>query len=200
MININDYKGLILITFIIFAILYFSPDLECMLLFSGILVNIITICLNTGALKLTKNGASNKAKFSDKCPDDTEEVNVYRADSPDFSKLSKADDLLEDMPVSQENMVADKLKVEPLPPIDKSYPGAIDYEDASQPIQISTDRIPLVSNARQGVNARRQTVSSAKKRQLLYPTIAYDLDVDEKRFWWGNYDEVTTISPKDAPY
>lgn len=218
--SITDYKGLILITFIILAILYFSPDLECMLLFSGILVNIITICLNTGALKIAtapKEGLTNRVPENFIYPDDTDAIDKYMGSNrPNFNSLAKADELLQDLPAStepdekpqycgeaeckKEGLTATRMELKPVPPVDKTYKGAIDYEDASEPMQIGADRIPLVSAAHQGINARRQMGGAYNKHRTLYPAVARELEESESKRWWGNYDMVTTNDAKTTPY
>ena len=198
--SISDYKGLILITFIILAILYFSPDLECMLLFSGILVNIITICLNTGALKIATsanfdNKSSNEPKLetiektsnSKEVPrfDDLNDKNLEKSLPPldsDFIKKENKDKSLEI-----------KLDYQKFPKVQK-YKGAIDYEDSSEPIQIAADRIPLVSTEHQGINSRRQMAGAYNRRKVLYPVVARELDEEEQKRWWGAFDDVTTIT------
>ena len=208
---ISQYKGLILITFIILAILYFSPDLECMLLFSGILVNIVTICLNTGALKINTGNNRSKESLINPEPEDASGFEAF-GDKPNFTNLAKADELLADLPPSpednekprycgaKEDMTVTRLELQPMPPIDKSYKGAIDFEESDEPIQIGADRVALVSNAHQGINARRQMAGAYNKRRLVYPAVARELEESASKAWWGAYDEVTVIEPKTTPY
>lgn len=180
--SISDYKGLILITFIILAILYFSPDLECMLLFSGILVNIITICLNTGALKIPtlKDKISNKEDFLTKPVDNNSDV-------PRFEMLTKDDT---DFSITKNNNDSEVVMLKDAPFPKEKYKGAIDYADSSQPMQIAADRIPLVSTTHQGINTRRQIAGASNRRALVYPAIARELDEEEKKRWWGEYDAI----------
>ena len=187
--SISDYKGLILITFIIIAVLYFSPDLECMLLFTGIIVNIITICLNTGALKISQNG---KSKFSSNSIPDTfinpkqyDKVEEYFTDRPNF------DDLI-DPRLAHEVGEVREIKLEKKEVKIPQYKGAIDYNDVSEPMQVATDRIPMISTSHQGANSRRQLAGTYNRRKVLYPAIARELEEEESKPWWGTYDVATS--------
>ena len=201
--TLANVKGLVLITIVILAVLYFSPDLECMLLFSGILVNIITICLNTGALKLAevkKDGFSSVPEsWSSKATSHT---------TPRFVDLVEDKTLLEDIDeeptgkaehVRKEGMNATMLKYKGFEEVPK-YKGAVDIQDASEPIQIGADRIALVGNARQGINARKSLAGPYTTRRVLYPAISRELDIAEGMRWWSAFDDTTTIEPKAAPY
>jgi hypothetical protein len=205
--SISDYKGLILITFIILAILYFSPDLECMLLFSGILVNIITICLNTGALKIatTKSNNTNKSNFENPVPENfinirnQDAVDEYLSEKPRFDDLTDKSLEREFPDVEKEPMTSTKLEYKKFAPVAK-YKGAVDYQDSSEPVQVATDRIPLESVTHQGANSRRQIAGAYQLRKQLYPAVARELEQAESKYWWGAADEATTIDPKDAHY
>ena len=54
--DLGGYKGILLVGVVVAAILFFSKDLECVLLMTGIIVNIIAICLNTGATNFKLGG------------------------------------------------------------------------------------------------------------------------------------------------
>tara|TARA_B110000908_G_C10267435_1_gene465814 strand:+ start:2512 stop:3159 length:648 start_codon:yes stop_codon:yes gene_type:complete len=213
--SISDYKGLILITFIILAILYFSPDLECMLLFSGILVNIITICLNTGALKIAtignsnSNSTSNKASFNNSIPErfinvrNQDAVDEYLSEKPRFDHLTDKS-LERELPSintddDKKETLTTKLEYKEFPPVAK-YKGAVDYADVSEPAQVATDRVPLAAVTHQGANSRRQTAGAYQLRKLLFPAVARELEQEESKPWWQAYDESTTIDPKTAHY
>lgn len=227
--SIGDYKGLILITFIIVAILYFSPDLECMLLFTGILVNIITICLNTGALKLAaikKSGGTEKSNFTvvpesfiSAC--DCDNVEKFLDEPPPrFDHLAQTDELEKDInrsiikkqpkmfiveeepkPIARSGQTESdvKLRYKRFPPVSR-YKGAIDVNDASEPMQIGADRIPLVSTVHAGGDPLRSKNQAYGKWKTLYPAVSEELEQSESKYWYGNYDQCTTINPPTAPY
>jgi hypothetical protein len=210
--SISDYKGLILITFIILAILYFSPDLECMLLFSGILVNIITICLNTGALKIATNKSNNTNKEGfDNSPipesfinaRNQDAVDEYLSETPRFDHLTDKSLERELPPMegdeNKEAITSTKLAYKPFAPVAK-YKGAVDYQDASEPVQVATDRLPMLSTSHPGADSRRQTAGAYQLRKQLFPAIARELEQSESKPWWGSADETTTINPKEAHY
>ena len=203
--SISDYKGLILITFIIIAVLYFSPDLECMLLFSGILVNIVTLCLNTGSLKIPTNGSKDddKEKFESSPSPSPSSPNFgqlcnkdLEKEIPEFPTIREPDFIKER---AEKSTTAIKTEYSKFPEVAK-YKGAVDYEDDSEPAQVATDRIPLVGSAHQGINSRRQFSGAYNRRSVIYPIVAQELSTEESKRWWEAYDEVTTIDSKDAPY
>ena len=49
--DLTGNKGLLLLLAIILCIVYLSPDVECIMLLTGIIVNVISICINTGTMK-----------------------------------------------------------------------------------------------------------------------------------------------------
>jgi hypothetical protein len=179
-----------------------------MLLFSGILVNIITICLNTGALKIPTNGDKDKDKDKEKfesspSPSPSCVPNFHQLcnknlekEIPEFPTIKEPDFIKEKVEKSGSAIKTEYSKFSPV----AKYKGAVDYQDDSEPVQVATDRIPLVGSAHQGTNSRRQMSGAYNRRSVIYPIIAQEFQTEENRPWWGNYDEVTTIDAKDAPY
>ena len=166
--NISDYKGILIICAVVMAILYFSKDLECVMLMTGIIVNVIAICLNTGVTKFTDN------------------------ELPKNFLPPKRFDLMEKI-INKEkyipsNQLKDEKRSEDRPFKPNRYPGAVNWDEDEVYPETGTDYIPSLSTKHQGINSQRQIAGCMKRRRVLQPYIAAELTDVEHLPWWGERD------------
>lgn len=210
MININDHKGMIVIALVIGAILLHSKDLETVLLMTGIIVNIIAICLNTG---VTNFKGGKKPPLSYTPPrrfdmvknflnkDDMDSLNNH---SPNYNNITAGyEHLLPSIPIEEREKRIPKYntkeesrekKSEDRPMIPnktqsyESYPGAVDFNKNEMYAETATDMAADISIKRQGVNFQRQIAGAMNRRQVVQPIVGAELKDEESKPWWGAYD------------
>ena len=174
-INLKDYKGIIFVGLVVAAIIFFSHDLEGVLLMTGIIVNIIAICLNTGV-----------TNFKDKkLPKKFLPARRYDLIKKHFEKEKFE-------PVEDEKKSEDRKKDVDvvIPYVEEKYKGAIDYEDCTGRMypETATDNIANLAVKHQGINTKRQIAGAMRRKKMMVPYVAQELKDEEDKDWWGSYD------------
>ena len=167
MMNILEYDGILIISAVIIAILFYSDDLECVMLMTGIIVNIIAICLNTGVTHLTDK----------KTPKSFLPV----------KRFDLLDKILNKKGLKNKDSLDEKKSVD-RPFNYNRYPGAVNWDEDEMYQETGSDMIPDLSVKHQGINSQRQISGSTKRRKVLQPYIAAELTDVENLPWWGQMD------------
>ena len=175
--DLQDYRGIMIIILIIGAILLFSKNLEAVLLMTGIIVNVIAICLNTGVVDYKKENKLpttylpprrfdliKKSRFKD-APDYTQVKDGYSSLLPNLNK-------------------ADYEKR--IPKYDNSeYKGAVDFEKNEIYTENSMDRLTQSNINRYKIQKRDSNVNN---RRVIQPIMNTELGEEEMKPWWAHYD------------
>ena len=187
--SLPNNKGLILIGIIIVAVLFVSRDLECVLLMTGIVVNIIAICLNTG---VTESKQSRPTEFlpvrSKKLLDKYHRKQLihYEKDEDESESEGEREDEYE----SEDDRPVVAGGKESFEQPEKPYKGAVDFQDCTGTMYQTTgaDNTAFISIKHQGANARRQISGANKRYRVLNPYIAQELEDEGNLPWYGAYD------------
>ncbi len=174
-------KGLMILVAIILCIIYFSPDVECVMLMTGIMVNIISLCINTGTLKITPDNKSIDSRTKHEGY-----VNMRAIDSdhlkPSFDDLNQGEDVLLDKKYNQTLPEPKLPKIQP-------YKGAIDWSDNDEIYQDGNSRIASESIFRQGVNNKRAWSGAYNLKKNISKYWQEELYAEEmEKPWWAKYD------------
>ena len=182
MINIEEYKGILFIIILIITIMYYSKDLEGVLLMTGIIINVIAICLNTGATKFKGNSSTEQKSNNLFLPPRRYDLIHEEKNKANFSHKPNYNSLNEEIIPSKKTKETEEPKIT----VVEKYKGAIDYEECPKEYnETATDNIPKLSLNRQGVNYRRQISGAMGRRKVLMPYIVDELIDEQDKIWWG---------------
>ena len=175
--NLSEYKGIFLILIVVIVIVFYAKDMEGILLMTGILVNIIAICSNTGVT--SKFTQPSPPPHTCRCPEGCKKKEPEPEPEP---KKEKEKEFLEnkcETPIGGvEIAIAGK------------YKGAVDYEEChgEQYDMTAMDKSTTKSLNRAGNNYKRQISGAMKRRQTIQPYICSELTDEEHKDWWSQYD------------
>lgn len=205
--NLDEYKGIGIIIIVVGAILLHSKDLEMVLLMTGIIVNIIAICLNTGVTnfkndskppntyvpprrydlvqkQLTKEGLSSDIPEYANITEGYETLLPY-LDKTKYEKRIPNYNKKED---SQEKRSEDRPFATYRKETMDNYKGAVDFSKDEMYAETAMDMAANSGIKRPGVNYQRQVAGAMNRRQVVQPVVGAELEDEEMKPWWGAFD------------
>ena len=198
--SLTDYKGILLIGVVVAAIIFFSKDLECVLLMTGIIVNIIAICLNTGATNFKNKKGPDEflpARRRDLVEKYIEKEKAKQikesmiATKEEYSEIL-AEKIPENAPFDVPNVSTKKEMIANNDPQEdiEPYKGAVDYNNCTGEMYAETaaDGTAGLSIKHQGINTKRQIAGAMRRKKMLVPYISQELEDEGNKEWWGAYD------------
>jgi len=171
--NLSEYKGIFLILIVVIVIVFYCKDLEGVLLMTGVLVNVIAICSNTGVTsKFTQPAPPHTCRCPEGCKKKEPEPEPKKEKEKEFLE-NKYETPIGGVEVS----------------VMAKYKGAVDYEEPGEQYSVTAmDKSTTKSLNRPGINYKRQISGAMKRRQTIQPYICSELTDEEHKDWWNQYD------------
>lgn len=200
--KLDEYKGIALIIIVVGAILLHSKDLEAVLLMTGIIVNVIAICLNTGVTNF-KNNSKPPSTYVPPRRYDLVQKHIPKegmkgGDVPEYKNITEGYETLlpyldkskyeHRIPNYNKKEDSQEKRSEDRPFISDNYKGAVDFNKNEIYAETAMDMAANMGIKRPGVNYQRQVAGAMNRRQVVQPVVGAELQDEEMKPWWGAFD------------